>query len=160
MISNCCLWLQRSKKIRYQLGRFFTSLQTIFVSKFIFSTFAHKILFILLIMIGNNDLLLVMVVSFVKNLYSPIFDLSPNYFCLLIHFFNFHSTDFLSNLYVFIRDIFQYRQGAPFFDMMNSFEYCLGLYWILLKIIKPLSMTLSLPWPLVMVKLMLLRVFI
>ena len=136
MISNCCLWLQRSKKIRYQLGRFFTSLQTIFVSKFIFSTFAHKILFILLIMIGNNDLLLVMVVSFVKNLYSPIFDLSSNYFCLLIHFFNFHSTDFLSNLYVFIRDIFQYRQGAPFLTWwirLNIALACIEFYLKLLS---------------------------
>ena len=56
MISSWYWWFQSSKNFfRSKLSPFWTCLQIIFVSKFIFSTFTHMLLFILHIKIDSND---------------------------------------------------------------------------------------------------------
>ena len=75
MISSWYWWFQSSKKFSVP---FWTRLEIIFVSEFIFLTFAHMLFFILHIMIDSND-------------FSPILDLFPNYHHLQIHFIHFCS---------------------------------------------------------------------
>ena len=101
-----------------------------FVSKFIILTFIDKLFFILHILIDNNDFLLVLEVSLVKKIVEVqielIFDMSPNYFGLQIHYLDFYLQAFFYFAYYDRKQWFLVGTGG--FSRLNFFSVLLSTY--------------------------------